>query len=104
MNAPIRTPPPKLDPLRALYIEAIDALIDRRLGSAQDFIGGHAANRLLDQLVTNNLAQLVSLPDERRFTIRHDPARDTLYIQSLDGDIQLLPVSSDAIEIDTPLG
>ena len=62
MNAPFRTPPPKLDPLRALYIEAIDALIDRRLGSAQDFIGGHAANRLLGQLVTNNLAQLVSLP------------------------------------------
>lgn len=45
----------------------------------------------------------LTLPDERRFTIRHDPARGTLYIQSLDGDMQLLPVSSDAIEIDTPL-
>ena len=45
----------------------------------------------------------LTLEDGRRFTLHEDAERGTLSIESIDGDILVMPVSATAITIDTPL-
>lgn len=45
----------------------------------------------------------ITLEDGRRFTLCDDTERGTLSIESVDSDLIVMPTSSAAIEIDTPI-
>lgn len=59
MNIETKPPAaPALDPIRALHVEAFDALIDRRLADTSDLIGCRAAQNLLLKLESEGLADV----------------------------------------------